>query len=62
MVESGSQALAFCRAIKCTCDVETINGQLIKIFSLGAFFLLLAFKSKKQFIKTIYMVALKIFL
>lgn len=38
VLESSSQVLAFCRAIKCVCDVKTINGQMIEILSLSVFF------------------------
>lgn len=51
MLESGSQVSSFYRAVKCTCDVETINDQLIEILSLGVFFFLLV--KGKDFFKTV---------
>lgn len=47
----GLLLLALYQAIKSTCDVETINCQLIEILSVGVFVFILAFKSKKNSLK-----------
>lgn len=50
-LSEGLLPLALYQAIKYTCNVETINCQLIEILSLGVFFFILAFKSKKNSLK-----------